>query len=52
MNKMKQDLQEKRIESILDNDEEIGFDEALNIFYQHLKENLDLPCEDLSKLIF
>ena len=42
---MKQDLQEKRIESILGNDEEIDFDEARNIFYQHLKENLDLPCE-------
>jgi hypothetical protein len=38
---MKQDLQEKRIESILGNDEEMDFDESQNIFFQHLKENLD-----------
>ena len=40
-----QDLQEKRIESILGDPEEIDFDEARDIYYQYLKENLDLPCE-------
>ena len=42
---MKQDLQEKRIESIVGNPEEVDFDEARNIYYQYLTENLDLPCE-------
>ena len=42
---MKQDLQDKRIESILGNYEEMDFDEVRNRLYQHLKENLNLPCE-------
>lgn len=42
---MKQDLQEKRIESILGDPEEMDFDEARDTYYQYLKENLDLPCE-------
>lgn len=42
---MKQNLQEKRIESIVGNPEEVDFDEARTIYYQYLTENLDLPCE-------
>ena len=42
---MKQDPQEKRIESIVGDPEEIDFDEARDVYYQYLKENLDLPCE-------
>jgi hypothetical protein len=42
---MQQDLQEKRIESIVGDPEDIDFDEAREIYYQYLKENLDLPCE-------
>lgn len=42
---MGKDAQEKRIDAILGDIENINFDEATDIFYEYLKTNLSLPCE-------
>ena len=42
---MKQDVQDKRIEAILGESNDMDFDEARHLFYLHLKSNLVLPCE-------
>ena len=39
------DEQERRIEAVLDDSEELSFEEAVERFYQHLLTSLQLPCE-------
>jgi len=39
------DAQDLRIEAILGDEEDLGFDEAVAVFLKHLKANLELPCE-------
>jgi len=41
---MKRDAQDERIAAIL-GEEDLDFDEAVEIFYEYLKANLSLPCE-------
>ena len=38
------DAQDKRIATILGEIEDLDFDEAVKIFYKHLKSHLSLPC--------
>lgn len=40
-----EDAQDLRIEAILGDEEEMGFDEVVTVFFKHLKANLQLPCE-------
>ena len=42
---MNRDPQEKRITSILKENEDLDFDEAVKVFYEYLMSNLSLPCE-------
>ena len=44
-NPMKIDQIEKRIAAILGNIEDLDFDQTIDIFFEHLKANLSLPCE-------
>jgi len=39
------DAQDLRIEAILGDDQDLDFDEAVAVFFKHLKANLQLPCE-------
>ena len=40
-----EDAQDLRIDGILGDDEDLDFDEAVAVFFKHLKANLQLPCE-------
>lgn len=42
---MKLDAQEKRILAVIGNYETVEFNQARNLFYQHLKTNLVLSCQ-------
>ena len=42
---MRRDDQDKRIASILGEIEDLKFDETIDIFCEHLKTNLSLPCK-------
>ena len=42
---MKLDAQDKRILAVIGDDENVEFDEARTLYYQHLKTTLILPCE-------
>ena len=42
---MKLDDQDKRILAVIGDDENVEFDEARTLYYQHLKTALILPCE-------
>jgi len=42
---MNRDAQDKRIAAILGENEDLDFDETIDIFYEYLKTNLSLPCE-------
>ena len=42
---MKKDAQEKRIDAILGDYEDMDFDETVDFFYEYLNNNLSLPCE-------
>jgi hypothetical protein len=39
------DAQDLRIEAIIGDDDEISFDDCVDIFYNHLKASLQLPCD-------
>ena len=39
------DAQDKRITAVIGDYENVEFDEARSLYYQHLKTNLILPCE-------
>ena len=39
------DDQDRRIEAILGHKEDLDFDEAVGTFFEHLKVNLQLPCD-------
>lgn len=41
----KLDAQESRIRTILGNAEDLDFDGAVGVFFDHLQRSLDLPCE-------
>ena len=41
---MKKDAQDIRIIAVIGEYEDSDFEEAVNLFYQHLKNNLSLPC--------
>ena len=42
---MKTDAQDKRIIAVIGEYEDVEFDEARTLYYQHLKTNLLLPCQ-------
>ena len=42
---MKLDAQDKRILAVIGDYENVEFDEARSLYYQHLKTTLILPCE-------
>ena len=42
---MNRDAQDKRIVSILQEHEDLDFNEAVKVFYEYLMSNLSLPCE-------
>ncbi len=39
------DAQDLRIEAIIGDDDEISFDDCVDILYNHLKASLQLPCD-------
>jgi hypothetical protein len=39
------DAQDLRIEAIIGDDEEMSFDDCVDILYSHLKASLQLPCD-------
>jgi hypothetical protein len=39
------DAQDLRIETIIGDDDEISFDDCVDIFFNHLKASLHLPCD-------
>ena len=39
------DAQDERINEILGDDEDSTFDKAVEVFFKHLKNSLELPCE-------
>jgi len=41
----KKDAWDLRVKAILGDDEDLSFDEAVAVFFKHLKANLQLPCE-------
>jgi len=42
---MNTDAQDKRIAAVLEENEDLDFDEAIKVFYEYLKSHLSLPCE-------
>ena len=41
---MNRDAQDKRIAAILGENEDLDFDEAVEVFCEYLKSHLSLPC--------
>jgi len=39
------DAQDLRIEAINGDDDEMSFDDCVDIFYSHLKASFQLPCD-------